>query len=691
MGQPDADNSAIKSAYSEPNCWKTKLSGTHPQNNESILYSPIFDVNIVKPDTLSFMLRMHTNAGAAKMYVEYLNWEGKWVLLGAKEDGYGDNWYNNDDNYFDGTKSWTKVVYSLKHLNYLFGNNFQLRFVFSSNSGVRKDGFAIDDFEIKRAQREQDAGIVSMILEPTALPNYGSNYYPRVGIHNYGTRVLDNVEVCYTSEGLYIPICENLVNAGIEPGETMEYTFETGTYLTVDSPDPFGICAFTRLNPTDVYSDNDSLCQDIVIGPLQKDVGIISINSPNAQIVSNDQIEVAIQIRNYGLDPVSELPVAYSVPGAGQVEETIHFNPPLYNGDEYVYRFDRTFRSSFGAVNLKCWTGLEGDYYHDNDTVYKRLEGTSSTRDLEAKYITIDDSDPNTIALQLAFMNRSSVGVGDITVGYFVNGDRENIVQETYRLGNTVPAGTYGYHRFEATLPKANAPYSIVTAFVSADGENDRTNDTTSVLYMGYRDGVADSILIEQTYLPDCRVQLKAHNGGTIGGTTQVRAHLVLNGDFANQIIEDFTWEYDEPNPNLIRYMNFTQRIPKSEDGTYNIMAWIEYPYDADHRNDTTHVYAVRSYVGLEEVAEELTFDLEQNQPNPFDAETAIGFTLPEAGEATLTISNNLGQVLKTIKGTYGSGRNTIVLRDLGLPEGIYYYTMYYKEQKKVRKMIITK
>ena len=184
---------------------------------------------------------------------------------------------------------------------------------------------------------------------------------------------------------------------------------------------------------------------------------------------------------------------------------------------------------------------------------------------------------------------------------------------------------------------------------------------------------------------------MQAHNRGRRVGTTQVRAHLVLNGDFANQIIEDFTWEYDEPNPNLIRYMNFTQRIPKSEDGTYNIMAWIEYPYDADHRNDTTHVYAVRSYVGLEEVAEELTFDLEQNQPNPFDAETAIGFTLPEAGEATLTISNNLGQVLKTIKGTYGSGRNTIVLRDLGLPEGIYYYTMYYKEQKKVRKMIITK
>lgn len=691
MGVPDETNTVIKTSYSEPNCWKTKLSGKHPKNNESILYTPIFDVNIVKPDTLSFMMRMDAATSNAKMYVEYLNWEGKWVLLGSFDDDNAENWYNSEENYWQGTRSWTKVVYSLKHLNYMFGNQFQLRFVFRSANGIQKDGFAIDDFSIQRAQREQDAGVVSLVLEPTALPNYGSNYYPKVGIHNYGTQVLDNVEVCYVSEGMYIPICEQLTNAGIEPGTTQEYTFQTGTYLTVDSPDPFDICSFTRLNPTDVYSDNDSICQEIVIGPLQKDVGIISINSPNAQIVSNDQIEVAIQIRNYGLDPVTELPVAYNIPGNGQVSETIYFNPPLYNGDEYVYRFNQTFRSSFGAVNLKCWTGLEGDFYHDNDTIYKRLEGVGTTKDLEAKYVTIDDADPDNIALQLAIMNRSSVGVGNITVGYFINGDRDNMVTETYRLGNVLPAGSYGYHKFEATLPRANAPYARISAFISVPDENDRTNDTTSVLYMGYRDGVADSILIEQTHLPDCKVQLKAHNGGTIGGTTQVRAHLVLNGDFANRITEDFVWEHDEPNPNMVRYMNFTQRIPKSEDGNYNIMAWIEYPYDADHRNDTTHVYAVRSYVGLEDAEEASGFVLEQNQPNPFENETTIGFTLPQSGEAVLTITNNLGQVVKTIKGVYRSGHNMIVLKDLGLPEGVYYYTMFYNNEKQVKKMIIAR
>lgn len=691
FGTPAETNTTIDVAYSEPNCWKTNLSGKHPKNNESILYSPIFDVNTVKPDTMSFMLRTDAGVNTASMHIEYLNWQGKWVLLGAKEDGYGENWYNSDSNYFNGTKSWTKVTYSLEHVNYLFGNNLQFRFVFRSNAGVQKDGFAIDNFEIQRAKREQDAGVVSLTLEPTALPNYGSNYYPRVGIHNYGTTSLTNLQVCYISEGLYIPICEDLIGVDIQPETTYEYTFNTGTYLTVDSPDPFGICAFTRLNPTDIYTDNDSVCQQIVIGPLQKDVGIVNINSPTTQIVSNDQIEVAIQVRNYGLEPVSELPVAYKVPGASQIEETIHFNPPLYNGDEYVYRFNQRFHSSFGAVNLKCWTGLEGDYYHDNDTVYKRLEGTGTTRDLEAKYITIDDADPDHISLQLAFMNRSSVGVGNITVGYYLGSDRENVVEETYRLGNVLPSGTYGYHKFEATLPRANAPYTRITAFVSVDDEVDRSNDTTSVLYMGYRDGVADSVFIEQTYEPDCKVQLTAHNGGTIGGTTQVRAHLVLNGDYANQIVEDFTWEYDEPNPDMLRYMTFSQRIPKSENGTYNVIAWLDYPYDADHRNDTTHAYAVRSYVGLEEVERTAGFVLEQNQPNPFTDETTIGFTLPESGEATLVITNNLGQVLKTIKGNYGEGRNTIVLKDLDLPEGIYHYTMYYKKDKQMRKMIISK
>ncbi|MEE1225850.1 MAG: GEVED domain-containing protein [Bacteroidales bacterium] len=688
FGTPAASNSKINAPYSEPNCWKTKLEGNYPANNESYLYSPIYDIGVVKPDTMSFMMRTAFGAGAS-MHIEYLNWEGKWVMLGALDDPNATNWYNAEEG-FTTTATWREVIYSLKSINHLFGNELQFRFVFKSATS-RNDGVAIDDFEIKRAKRDQDAGITTINLEPNDLPNYGSNFYPRVGIKNYGAQVLDNVEVCYLAEGMYIPICESITNAGIEPDDTIHYTFTQGTYLAVGMPDPFNLCAFTRLNPTDVYTDNDSCCVSVVIGPLQKDVGIVAITAPGEQIVSNDNIEVAIHIKNYGLDPVSELPVGFSVSGGTTVTETVYFTPPLYNGDEYVYRFNERFRASFGAVNLKCWTGQEGDYYHDNDTLYKRLEGTSATRDLEAKYVTIDDANPTNMAVQLTFMNRSSVGIGDITVGYYVNGDVATAVEETYRLGNIVPSGTLAHHKFEVELPRANGPYYSITAYVSAENESDRENDTTSVLYMGYRDGVADTIFVEQTAAEDCKVQLIAHNAGTIGGTTQVKAHLVQNGDFANKITQTFTWEYDEPNPELVRYMNFEQRIPKSANGQYNLIAWIEYPYDADHRNDSTNIVVVKTYVGLEDQAAKPNFELEQNQPNPFDNQTSIGFTLPEAGNVELVITNNIGQIVYQKTGAFPQGRSEIKLEDLNLAEGTYYYTMYYNEEKQVKKMIVVK
>ena len=688
FGTPAASNSKINAPYSAPNCWKTKLEGTYPANNESYLYTPIYDIGVVKPDTMSFMMRTAFGAGSS-MHIEYLNWEGKWMMLGGVDDPNATNWYNSEEG-FTTTATWKEIIYSLKPISHLFGNELQFRFVFKSATS-RNDGVAIDDFIIKRAKRDQDAGVLTINLEPNDLPNYGSNFYPRVGIKNYGAQILDNLEVCYMAEGMYIPICESLTNAGIEVDDTIHYTFTQGTYLAVGMPDPFSVCAFTRLNPTDIYTDNDSCCISVVIGPLQKDVGIVAITAPGEQIVSNDNIEVAIHIKNYGLDPVNELPVGYSVSGGTTINEVVYFNPPLYNGDEYVYRFNERFRASFGSVNLKCWTGFEGDYYHDNDTLYKRLEGTSATRDLEAKYVTIDDADPTNMAVQLTFMNRSSVGIGDITVGYYVNGDVATAVEETYRLGNIVPSGTLAHHKFEAELPRANGPYYSITAYVSAENESDRENDTTSVLYMGYRDGVADTIFVEQTAAEDCKVQLIAHNAGTIGGTTQVRAHLVQNGDFANKITQTFTWEYDEPNPALVRYMNFDQRIPKNADGQYNLIAWIEYPYDADHRNDSTSIVVVKSYVGLEEQAQSHNFELEQNQPNPMTNQTTIGFTLPEAGNVELVITNNIGQVLYKKTGAFPQGRSEIKLEDLNLAEGTYYYTMYYKEEKQVKKMIVVK
>ena len=60
-------------------------------------------------------------------------------------------------------------------------------------------------------------------------------------------------------------------------------------------------------------------------------------------------------------------------------------------------------------------------------------------------------------------------------------------------------------------------------------------------------------------------------------------------------------------------------------------------------------------------------FDLYQNQPNPFKSETVIGFNLPEASAATLTIYDVSGKVLKSIEGEFAHGYNEVAINSAEL------------------------
>ena len=85
-------------------------------------------------------------------------------------------------------------------------------------------------------------------------------------------------------------------------------------------------------------------------------------------------------------------------------------------------------------------------------------------------------------------------------------------------------------------------------------------------------------------------------------------------------------------------------------------------------------------------------FELYQNQPNPFINKTVIGFHLPEAGEATLTIHDETGRVLFTQKGRFAGGYNAIgVDRALLNTAGLLYYTLKTDTDTATKKMIQTK
>ena len=83
-------------------------------------------------------------------------------------------------------------------------------------------------------------------------------------------------------------------------------------------------------------------------------------------------------------------------------------------------------------------------------------------------------------------------------------------------------------------------------------------------------------------------------------------------------------------------------------------------------------------------------FELNQNTPNPFNGATTIGFNLPEAGTATLTVMDVQGKVLKAIKGEYAKGTNQVTLnaKELGAT-GVLYYQLESADNVATKKMII--
>ena len=82
-------------------------------------------------------------------------------------------------------------------------------------------------------------------------------------------------------------------------------------------------------------------------------------------------------------------------------------------------------------------------------------------------------------------------------------------------------------------------------------------------------------------------------------------------------------------------------------------------------------------------------FALGQNIPNPFSGETVVGFNLPTAGAATLTVMDVQGKVLKEIRGDYAKGYNQVTLQAKELTPGVLYYQLESADQVATKKMII--
>jgi hypothetical protein len=85
-------------------------------------------------------------------------------------------------------------------------------------------------------------------------------------------------------------------------------------------------------------------------------------------------------------------------------------------------------------------------------------------------------------------------------------------------------------------------------------------------------------------------------------------------------------------------------------------------------------------------------FELYQNEPNPFVSKTFVGFHLPSATSAVLTVRDETGRVLFVTKGDFAKGYNKVSLEREMLPSsGVLYYTLETATDHATKKMIQVK
>lgn len=85
-------------------------------------------------------------------------------------------------------------------------------------------------------------------------------------------------------------------------------------------------------------------------------------------------------------------------------------------------------------------------------------------------------------------------------------------------------------------------------------------------------------------------------------------------------------------------------------------------------------------------------FNLDQNYPNPFNPETVIGYSLPVAGEVSLTVYNAMGEkIAALVEGVQEAGNHQVSFKADNLPGGVYFYRMVSDKFTTTRKMLLIK
>lgn len=320
------------------------------------------------------------------------------------------------------------------------------------------------------------------------------------------------------------------------------------------------------------------------------------------------------------------------------------------------------------------------DYFRNGIDRFSYIADFLKSMDRKVEWKSLDD-----IASRLCY--EKSEDDGTLTVKFFQN--------KLYYTNETKNAEIIHFRKDEVqnvpivslTVDGSSYPYRIENGVMSFDifipvG----TSRTIQVEYSsGDKDfSINDMDVYQLSEL--AKLHVNVHNKGKDGGPCPVKFSVVDKKEVYSQIkVTD--WIY----PDSTVAVEF--ELPRHISNDSEVQVLLD-PYDIIYEDDKSNNKVNIGISSLNDKNPESISDYEllQNFPNPFNAETKIRYTLKNDTHVRISVFNSLGEEIKCLTNRMESrGRHEILFNANDMPSGIYFYRFKTSEKLINRKMILVK
>jgi hypothetical protein len=470
-----------------------------------------------------------------------------------------------------------------------------------------------------------------------------------------------------------------------------QYTVDLNPYIISDcmlvrfiTMNKYGSESVQYIDRISITSSLDLEVSEIIISP---EISACNLTNKAISVVLSSNTNHAIDFSNYNSNLALEVPgyPTFTVPLQNVVSG---------NSSDTVFIVGNINIAS-GINTVKACLTSPVDDYPLNDTISLVLD-VRPALSVTVNPVTDVNNRINmgTKVWQEAIIeNTGTVSLSGIELLLRITGTNQDIVRETLPVDLEV-GETYTYQFVNPYIVPADERYQVsLIAYLGCDSANVNTGDAIDE-YVDMHNLSIISIDNPPMGQPDTvgatvNITVSLANADDINSFENVSIYAVIETEEGQQITRLGTIEEILPLDTL--QFTFGESYTVPEDSVYRIRVYLgkgdNYPED-----DTTETIrrTVSGDVSIKEVDGSNIFTLGQNIPNPANNRTRIDYSIPESGKVVFHVHSISGQLLysKTIEAVHG--KQSLELNTNTFAAGIYFYSIEYKGQRLVKRMMIS-